>query len=288
MSFGPILETITFQQLSGPAFLGLYLTSVVAILSAKRLIGNRYLEHLPTTNEQYKLNDYELAYLNAQERVQQVAVTKLNAAGAIGFDTASQPPKLLFKETVPTSNELEAAVLETAKQSGTLADLAKHKSLLEFKQKLESSLVAQSLLLQGSDRIKAFLYNGLFLAPVLLIGQCRWFIGSAAGRPVGFLTFLQVAVGLIWLCHIANTERRTLAGIEHCEKAVNDNASLKICVQAANSQLQVDDIAMAAAVFGVATLGTAYWPAELSATNSSGCGSSCGGGGGCGGGGCGG
>ncbi len=217
----------------------------------------------------------------------QVAIAKLRAAGAIDFDTSTQPPKLVLKEMVPSSNDLEALVLAVAKKSGTVADLATDKVLVHFKEKLEAGLVVQKLMLSTSQRLLVGVCNLAIFSPLLLVGFFRLLIGVSLHRNVEHLGVLLAASALLCFINVVLPERRSSAGFRHLDRAVRDNAALKTTLSASDSQLQINDIAMAAAIFGVGTLGTAYWPAELSATSSSGCGSSCGSscGGGCGGGG---
>lgn len=131
---------------------------------------------------------------------------------------------------------------------------------------------------------------GLAAGGVLLLGLLRLARGLSLGRPVAFLGLELAALFVICLV-AARPERRTVTGDRYLKWLHDSTRSLREDVRT-NVAARRDDVALAAAVAGVALIPAFLWAEQDGhgnvAAHSSCGGPSCGGGGGCGGGGCGG
>lgn len=291
-----------FPDLSGPVFLGLYVTiclvGVVASRTARSVLG-----HVAFTGED-ELHPYQLAALavNADAAVE-ASVAHLLRLGAVSIDgkrlryvaTPQGDPTTYRESSVASLHPLDRAVLAALRGSpdGALTPSALHQQGFAEKQAIKASLADRGLILGlGRSGISSWVPK-LWEVPILLVGVARILYGVSNHRPVGILVLL--VAGFFAFMFYSRPARLSKAGKSWLKHEMDAHVALKTTASVDVDQLSPSDAALAVALFGPAVLAPmgfttlfAARPVVTASTASSsvaGCSScsSCGGCGGCGG-----
>jgi uncharacterized protein (TIGR04222 family) len=287
-------------DLRGPEFLLIYLCFSLAVIVAIVLL-RRSAESGPAPK--IDLGDpYLIAYLRGGEHeALRVAVISLVDRGMLAMDDR------IIRRANHVANDMvkhpiEYEVLKKFGDPGEASSVFKDdnlKSLLwSYRDKLE-----RAGLMPAADVRRGRLMR---LLPALMAlgvaGVIKIVIGISLGRPVSFLVVMMIAAMVI--AFLSSFPRLTARGKATLSDVTNLYSGLRTRVYSLSPGSASAELAMFAAVFGVAALAaTPFGYARTlfpQATSSSSCGSSCGssdsssscgssdGGSGCGGGGCGG
>lgn len=170
---------------------------------------------------------------------------------------------------------------------------AAYRALDAIGQSVRARLVAQGLLIDGSDAWRLRIAQALPFVLLAAFGLIKLMIGEMRGRPVGFLTIALIVTAVVAVVRFAGIDERTEAGQAALAEARARHDRLR---RAPTS----DEVGLGVALFGTGVLMGSAWEvlhrlraaggdtgAGIADGGSSDGGSGCGGGG-CGGGGCGG
>ncbi|MBI4822246.1 MAG: TIGR04222 domain-containing membrane protein [Deltaproteobacteria bacterium] len=283
-------------DLAGPAFLSLYLKvlvcGMIATVVLRRVARGRGVTM--SAREVRGLSPYSVAYLSGRRGlVVQSVLSSLVQDKAIRIDSTSRVTLVDAGFITPKgAHRLESIAIE-AVRTGTRTLLDLRRTLAPWAAELRSELVAEGLL-------RSRRYSYLAAAPlygVVGLGGAKVIVGLSRGRPVFFLAvLLLLTVVSVWV--FVSKEIITQRGRSAIARLRASSRALELTVKTASQSLVGHDVAMAVALFGVATIPNegAFSSLRGSITSdggstsscaSSSCssGSSCGG---CGGGGCGG
>ena len=296
-------------DLPGPEFLLLYVVLAVAAVPAGYLL-RRVVEGFGSSNAMISspLSAHDVAYLRG-------------GAGAVAETTLAQ---LLRRGTITTDDTWERLVLATPAggilpttplESEFLASLDSGAALpaTVMRDRLEAiasrvagPLERQGLALSAESRHTLGLVVCLPMLAVLALGFAKMLVGISRGRPVSILFFFCIATAIAAVAMSRRGPIVTPAGRAALRRARAQNEALRETASRRTANLSPDDVAMAAALFGLGAVADPSLLAlhrqlqpprrEASGTSSgcgsgsgcgsssgSSCGSGCGGGGGCGG-----
>ena len=286
----------------GPDFLLLFATIFLAGLAVALLL--RYTLRLEWGDGDMSADGqiadpYEIAFLaGGKQRVIQTATATLLQSGVLS--TSRQGPRTVFVAAQPLpahAHEVESAVhaaLIAADGEARGADFQKHVGATVSN--IEQRLADRGLVETNRSFAAARWSSLIVMAPVLLLGVAKLFVGISRERPVGFLVIGLFAVGAVMAWLVCSKPRCTRAGKAMWRKMVEDrNVGRAPDKEPAGLDGQ---LAANVALLGLASTFTASDPIfdAFSPQRSSGfvdsggggCGGDGCGGGGCGGGGCGG
>lgn len=269
---------IGLSQYSGIDFLQFYGALSLAAVIAAIWLPN-WLR--PDGRGQVVNDEEQLAYLSGGAgRHAETLVARLMASGALETDGKDKLRSVNPGRSVDGAAGVLAARLEpfTWDEAG--------KALRDDAKGLHKSLVERGLMI---DRGTLLQLRGLPTLPLLFVlglGLYRRSAGQALGEPVGYLTMIVFAVGVIAVLRFFAHDPRTRAGRAAVREAQDRSSRLKRAPMAAETGTAV-------ALFGTAVLvGTPFAPLhamrQASSSGDGGSSSSSDGGGDGGGGGCGG
>jgi len=287
-------------DLHGPEFLLFYFCfSLVVILAI--IILRRRAESGPAPK--IDLGDpYLIAYLRGGEHeALRVAVISLVDRGMLAMDDqiirrADHVASDMAKHSI------EYEVLKKFGNPGEAHSIFKDDNLKSLLQTYRDKLERAGLMPDADVRRDRRMRLLLALMALGVVGVIKIVFGLSLGKPVGFLVVMTIAAMVI--AAFSSFKRLTARGKETLSDVTNLYSGLRTRVNSLSPGIASAELAMFAAVFGVAALApTPFGYARTlfpQATNNSSCGASCGssdsssscgssdGGSGCGGGGCGG
>lgn len=283
-------------DLSGPQFLMVYASMLGLLIVAGFLI--RWMLRGPFDDAPARileLDAYQTAYLNGGPSLA-VASALASLASKKAVTVRQQRLKAEHVD-FQSSAELETAVLSAVIGGyDTPRQITSHVryALTQTARPLEQ----YELILSASSRALARWLPPVIGAVILLLGIAKICVGISRGRPVGFLIALCVVCAIVSAL-FCRPVRWTVRGERLYWRLRNQKLALAATARSSKNTLPPEDIAMAVALFGVASLGTAelYPVRRMLGSNGDGTsgpfggcgsGSSCSGGSSCGGGGCGG
>ena len=299
--------------LSGPQFLGVYATAIVAVIIIV-LAYRRAMRHVPATFPARELSPCEVGYLSGgPRRAAEVIIADLAGTGALRVDsrgkiseagTSARSGQLadafsrLWPHGMPPGGERTARVRDRLSSDPQVTGIAE-------------DLRAQSLMISRARASRLRLATAALTAALLIAGIARIIEGAGNHRPVSYLVMLVIGaavVGIGLLRTAGSTRQPTSLGARYL--TVKPWAVPQGTAAAGQGQLRIPGFpgrpgagglagaTGGAALFGVALAGfsavddpglrtalIAGMPSSGGSSSGGGCG---GGGGGCGGGGCGG
>ena len=296
-------------ELRGPEFLLFYFCFSLAVIGAIILLRRRAESG---GSPRIDLGDpYLIAYLRGgEDEALRVAVVSLVDRGMLVADG-----RLIRRADHVTvdmaSRPIERAVLELFITADNGASVLKDKNLKHVFQPYQDTLERAGLLPDGATRGARLKRLMLGLAALGIVGVIKIQIGLSLERPVGFLVVMMIVA--IVIAAAVSFPRLTARGKATLEDITNLDSGLRTQINSYGAGGASAELAMYAAVFGVAALAATpfayaedlfrrkysktFASSSCGTSVSSSCGSSdggsssCGssdGGGGCGGGGCGG
>lgn len=288
-------------DLRGPEFLLFYFCFSLVVIFALAILRRR-AESGPAPK--IDLGDpYLIAYLRGGEHeALRVAVISLVDRGLLAMDDK------IIRRVDHIANDMvkhpiEYEVLKKFGDPGEAHSIFKDGQLKSLLQPYRDKLERAGLMPDGALRRDRRMRLLLALMALGVAGVIKIVIGLSLGKPVGFLVVMMIAAMVI--AAFSSFPRLTARGKATLSDVTNLYSGLRTRVYSLSPGSASAELAMFAAVFGVAALAaTPFGYARTlfpQATSSSSCGSSCGssdssssscgssdGGSGCGGGGCGG
>jgi uncharacterized protein (TIGR04222 family) len=230
MSLGPF-------DLPGGPFLTLYAILLAITVVAGFLIPRWLRPHGRTI----PVNDPDrLAYLaGGSARFVETVVTRLLASGALAFAKGKFTPA-----TLGGGSEAERSVLAVPAGSGwsrVAGAAGKHARTVERR------LIADGLLMESGEAWQLRFWQTAPYALLILFGAIKWDVGVLRDRPVGFLTLLLIATGVLGLIRFLVLDRRTRGGIAALSEVRDRSDRLRRAPAR-------DELDTGVALFGVAVL----------------------------------
>lgn len=292
--------------ISGPAFLGFYATLAVLVAIVTGLLRRRLARSTGTAPvPRLDSQPHDVAYLHGgPELAVLTALTALHADGRV--TTSGRRHVRAVGSVGPSASELERAIHRSAQhpaqhpvqhsaRHGVLRTaLSSEPPVREALTRIERRLADTGLLLTAEQR-RRIRWTGWMLGAVVVVGAIRAVVGGTAGRPIGFLLAMMLAVAVGTLVVICTAPRRTNRGDAELKRLRSAHAGLAPRMRPSWQTYGPAGAALGVAVFGASALWAAdpAFATELgvprfAAGGDGGGGGGCGGGGGDGGGGCGG
>ncbi len=279
-------------DLRGPEFLAFYFCFSLVVIFAIVILRRR-----AESGDAPKIDlgdPYLIAYLRGGENeALRVAVISLVDRGLLRRNEQSiRRANHVTSDMAP--HPIEYEVLKKFGAQDKASTIFKDKGLKAVFQPYRQKLENAGLLPDAAARQARWIRFLLGFMALCGVGAIKLEIGLTLGRPVGFLIVMMIAA--IILAAFASFPRLTARGKAMLKDIRNLCSGLKTRVNSIRPGSSPAELAMFAAVFGVAALPvtqfgyaqTLFPQAGSSSSCGSSCGSSDGGGGGCGGGGCGG
>jgi uncharacterized protein (TIGR04222 family) len=277
--------------ISGPTFLGLYL-GLIVIAVAATVLARRRLARSATMTPVTPLDSHpdDVAYLHGGPEL--AVLTALTAMYLDGRITTSGQRRVRAVGSVGSrASELERAIHRSAHQPVLRTALPGEPSVREALVRVERRLSEAGLLLTAEQR-RRIRQAGWMLWVVVAVGVLRAVAGGTAGRSIGFLLVMTVAVAVGAVVVSCTAPRRTDRGDTELTRLRSTHAGLAPQLRPDRQVYGATGAALGVAVFGASALWAAdpAFATELGTQRPtpSGSGSDGSGGGGCGGGGCGG
>jgi uncharacterized protein (TIGR04222 family) len=287
-------------ELRGPEFLFFYFCFSLVVIFAITILRRR-AESGPTPK--IDLGDpYLIAYLRGGEQeALGVAVISLVDRGMLVMnDQVIRCADHVAGDMV--KHPIEYEVLKKFGDPGEAHSIFKDDNLKSMFQPYRDKLERAGLMPDAEVRRDRQMRLLLALMALGVVGVIKIVFGLSLGKPVGFLVVMMIAAMVI--AAFTTFKRLTARGKETLSDVTNLYSGLRTRVNSLSPGSESAELAMFAAVFGVAALATTPFAYAQTlfprATNNSSCGSSCGssdsssscgssdGGSSCGGGGCGG
>lgn len=252
MDFNTIVEVVSLQFLSGPAFLLAYAGLTISFVAIYL-----YLRHLclkMTVPEDLKrgLTVSEVAYLRYGGRhALGAALLHLEGSGALEVT-----PQAIFARSgcYQAKDGLESAILYKARRGTDPKQLGHSPSILRALDELKSSLKARLWTLPAAR--EAQLDRCLIVMALILgvMGGVRLMIGLADHRPVLYLLAEMGIIVVTILCLAATVSGLPLATRAHLKAQRKLHAALASSARSLPRGLKRGDAAIALALFGIGIL----------------------------------
>ena len=304
-------------ELRGPEFLFLYVVLAVAAIPAGYLL-RRLAEGFGVSNAMISspLSARDVAYLRGGvTAVAEATLAQLLRRGTITQDDTGEGLVLASPAGGRVSTTpLESEFLASLDPGASLPASVMRDRLEAMATRLAAPLERQGLAFSEEHQRSLGLVFCLPMLAVLGLGLAKIAVGLSRGRPVSILVFFCIATAMAAFGMSKQRSPVTAAGRDALRRARAQNEALRETASRRTANLSPDDVAMAAALFGLgavadpALLGlqrqlhpprreesgsTWGWGSGSGCGTSSGsscgsssgssCGSGCGGGGGCGG-----
>lgn len=267
--------------ISGPTFLGFYVTlAVIAIIATVLARRSLARSHAPAPAPHLD-NPYDVAYLHLGREL--TVLTALSAMHVAGRIAPSGRRRVRAVGAVgPDAGELQRAIHLSAQDPVLRAELPGAPPVAEALGRIERRLIDAGLLLTAEQR-ERIRRTGWMLWAVAAVGASRLITGIMAGKPSTFLLGLLAVVALVALSLTA--PRRTDRGNAELTRLRTARASLSLRLKLNWRVYGPAGAALGVAVFGASALWAAdpAFAEELNVPTLAGGGDGGGGCGGCGG-----
>jgi uncharacterized protein (TIGR04222 family) len=296
-------------ELRGPEFLLLYVGLAVAAIPAGYLL-RRVAEGFGISDAVISspLSAHDVAYLRGGVgAVAEATLAQLLRRGTIAVDDTGE--RLVLASPAGgrvSTTPLESEFLASLDAEASLPASVMRDRLEAIATRLAAHLERQGLAFSEAHQQSLGLVFCLPMLAVLALGIAKIGVGLSRGRPVGILVFFCIATAMAAVALSRQRSLVTAAGRAALRRARVQNEALRETASRRPANLSPDDVAMAAALFGLGAVADPSMlalhrqlqppPRQVSGTSSgcgsgsscgsssgSSCGSGCGGGGGCGG-----
>jgi uncharacterized protein (TIGR04222 family) len=249
---------------SGGPFIALYI-GLAVLCAFATAFWRRSLRDNGSSDTGAGLSTWEIAYLaGGNERVVDAAVAELMSNGAVEWDGVQRRLVVNGEKADRLSPPLDR-IVQQLRIEGRPRELARRldNDLAQVRRNLEN----RGLLLDAAAKFRAAWMPALVPAALIAFGLTKLYLGWARGRPIGFLFFLMLIVGVITFTVANKLGSRSRAGDKAIKNLTDRHAHT---ARAPRS----NELPLAVALAGTAIMATtayaAYHDARVPASSSSG------------------